>query len=116
MTSHDHEFDCSICAARAALHQALSDEVKAATQVYHFINQWRSAHEARELSNLAAEERTEATLAQFDTDTQKEAEWYKQYQESVQRLAVASTLSRNARQCYLTELSNYTTTRVAKSN
>jgi hypothetical protein len=77
------KFACPICEARSLLADAMSAELKAAAQVYHLANHWRTAHETRELSNFAAEERTAAVLAQFELDTGKEADWFEEYQNAI---------------------------------
>jgi hypothetical protein len=103
---------CPICATRSELHDALSAEVQAAAQVYHLINHWRTAHEARELSNFAAEQRSKETIEQFDSDMAKEAEWFTQYQEAIEVHRLASERSRVARAAYHERLTNYTKNRV----
>ncbi len=105
-------FACPICATRSELHDALSAEVKAAAQVYHLVNHWRTAHETRELSNFAAEERSKEAIDQFNADMEKEATWFEQYQEAIEVHRVAAERSRVARQAYLQALTNYTSTRV----
>lgn len=107
------KFACPICASRAELHDALSEEVKAAAQVYHLVNHWRTAHETRELSNFTAENRTAEALAQFNTDMESEATWFEQYQEALVAHAACSERSKKARENYLRHLTNYTNTRTA---
>jgi len=114
MSKNKAVISCQICASRAALHDAISAEVKAAAQVYHLANHWRSAHETRELSNFAAEERSAETLVQFDSDMTKEDEWFEQYQEAIKAHAAAADVSRVARAAYLQHLTAYTNTRKAK--
>lgn len=109
-------FACPICATRSELHDALSAEVKAAAQVYHLVNHWRTAHEARELSNFAAEERSKETIEQFNSDMEKESAWFVQYQDAIEAHRVAAERSRLARTAYLETLTNYTKTRVAKAS
>ena len=106
-------FACSICATRSELHDALSAEVKAAAQVYHLVNHWRTAHEARELSNFAAEARTQESIDQFNADMEKEDTWFKQYQEAIETHRLAAERSRLARAAYHEQLTNYTNTRTA---
>ncbi len=113
-TSAEKTFACPICATRSELHDALSDEVKAAAQVYHLVNHWRTAHETRELSNFAAEERTQETIDQFNLDTEGEARWFTDYQNAIEALTLASERSRLAREAYHARLTNYTKNRVAK--
>jgi hypothetical protein len=115
MTTTQKTFACPICATRSELHDALSAEVKAAAQVYHLVNHWRTAHEARELSNFAAEERSKETIEQFTADMEKEATWFEQYQEAIEAHRLAAERSRLARAAYHEKLTNYTNTRVAKA-
>ena len=113
MTTNTKTFACPICATRSELHDAISAEVKAAAQVYHLVNHWRTAHEARELSNFGAEERTAESIAQFNADMDKEADWHNQYQEAIETHRLATERSRIARAAYHTRLTNYTKTRIA---
>jgi len=106
-------FACPICATRSELHDAISDEVKAAAQVYHLVNHWRTAHEARELANFGAESRTQESIDQFNADMAKEAEWFGQYQEAIEAHRLAAERSRLARDAYHARLTNYTCTRTA---
>lgn len=108
------KFACPICEARSLLADAMSAELKAAAQVYHLANHWRTAHETRELSNFAAEERTAAALAQFELDTGKEADWFEEYQNAIKAHAAASSVSIQARDTYHARLKEYTDTRKAK--
>lgn len=112
MTTPAKTFACPICATRSELHDAVSAEVKAAAQVYHLVNHWRTAHEARELSNFAAEERSKETIDQFNSDMEKEAEWFAQYQEATEVHRLAAEHSRVARAAYHERLTNYTKTRI----
>jgi len=114
MSKTKEAFACQICSTRAALHDALSAEVKAAAQVYHLVNHWRTAHETRELSNFAAEERSVETLSQFDSDMTKENERFEQYKEAIKVHATAAEASRLARAAYLQQLTAYTNTRKVK--
>lgn len=108
------KFACPICEARSLLADAMSAELKAAAQVYHLANHWRTAHETRELSNFAAEERTAAALAQFELDTGKEADWFGEYQKAIKAHGEASAVSISARETYHARLKEYTDTRKAK--
>lgn len=108
------KFACPICETRSVLADAISAELKAAAQVYHLANHWRSAHETRELSNFQAEDLTRASLDQFNADTLKEADWFEQYQQAIEAHKLASEVSRQARLQYHARLKVHSDTRVAK--
>jgi hypothetical protein len=108
------KFACPICEARSLLADAISAEVKAAAQVYHLANHWRSAHESRELSNFQAEDLSKDSLAQFAADTAKEADWFSQYQAAIVEHARLSAESAVCRETYHQRLKAYTDTRKAK--
>jgi hypothetical protein len=76
------------------------------------VNHWRTAHETRESSNYAAEERSEGTIEQFNSDMEKEAECFTQYQEAIEVHRLAAERSRVARTAYHERLTNYTKTRI----
>lgn len=76
------------------------------------MNHWRTAHEARELSNFAAEERSQETIEQFNADTEKEAAWFNQYQEAIELHRLAGERSRAARATYHEQLTGYPKTRI----
>lgn len=107
------KFACPICETRSILADAISAEVKAAAQVYHLANHWRSAHEIRELSNFQAEDLTVESLAKFDVDTKSEADWYSQYQDAIAAHTLASQAAASARTQYHERLAAYTCTRRA---
>lgn len=108
------KFACPICEARSYLADAISLEVKAAAQIYHLANHWRTAHETRELSNFQAEDRTAASIAQYEADTAKEAHWYAEYEQAIVAHAAARLLSAEWREKYHARLNAYTATRKAK--
>jgi hypothetical protein len=108
------KFACQICETRSQLADAISAELKAAAQVYHLANHWRSAHETRELSNFQAEDLNKASLDQFAADSAKEADWFTQYQEAIETHRLASETSKQAREQYHARLKAYTDTRIAK--
>lgn len=107
-------FACPICETRSELHYAISAEVKAAAQVYHFANHWRTAHESRELSNFTAEERTQEAIEKFNADMEQEEKWFGEYQDAITAHGLASERSRLARAAYHARLTNYAKGRVAQ--
>ena len=108
-------FACPICEARSHLADAISIEVKAAAQIYHLANHWRSAHESRELSNFEAEDRSAASLDKFAVDTAREVDWYEQYQQAISAHLAAGQISQQWRATYHQRLKVYTDTRQAKT-
>lgn len=113
-TNKEQKFACPICEARSILADAISEEVKAAAQIYHLANHWRGAHETRELSNFQAEDLTKASLEQFDSDTAKEAAWYQQYKDAIDAHQAATKISAAAREEYHARLKVHTDTRKPK--